>query len=747
MSEGVAQLHRCVEVGELTIDVLSKVMAGASSAKECEVLDFKRQLPQSDLEYAKTLRDLVAFHNSYGGFLVFGIDEPVKDRQFAVVGVEGKDINLAKLRDIGKTSLSADLRFASQQITLQGQTLEVLLVSKRSFGEQPVRFLKNGPEASPGKPCFKRNDVVFRRIDSNGVAQTADDYEFLYSQRRPPSLELSFRDTQEGVPLDHNLPDRALVCSHFVGRKEGLGDLWTWLADGFSRVRLIAGEGGLGKTSLAYHFVEEVASRRVKPFEQVVWLTAKERQFIAAEDAYRENLRTDFHDATSLFQAIAAAHGCLEKDFEGLELRELMQLTAESCQAMPSFIVVDDIDSLPQADQLRALEFGMRTPPTSKMLLTTRVNFSYSPDNVLKLNGLPLEEFEEYVTVLRTRYQLAPIKSAKVLHLSEITGGSPLFTDSLLRLERRGLSLDQAINQWKGQGGLEVRKAALAREVMHLTKPARRILYVVSHLKNVSYVELGQILDYADQTLGDALQELTALFLISAPTLAREARYTIDPNIGALVMSIAPSLGIDHTSLIGEAKRARSDAIGLGMQRRNTKVGQAIYQAIAKSKAGDAKGALAAVQAAAKSLTKPHPDLLLAVGRFSMKLTPPDIDQASKSFNMAYDLGQRKKLLFDLWFEAEARRGDLEAAQEVLTKVIADDIGDEIEWLELRAQTKVGLAYRARSNGSLDSAVREIEAAKVDLRRAVSLTASELRRCHLEMLLDEAERIRRQLNG
>jgi len=61
------------------------------------------------------------------------------------------------------------------------------------------------------------------------------------------------------------------------------------LADDFARVRLIAGEGGLGKTSLAYRFAEEVATRRVKPFEQVVWLTAKKRQFIAWEDSHREN--------------------------------------------------------------------------------------------------------------------------------------------------------------------------------------------------------------------------------------------------------------------------------------------------------------------------------------------------------------------------------------------------------------------------------------------------------------------------
>ena len=117
----------------------------------------------------------------------------------------------------------------------------------------------HGREEKPGKLCFKRGDVVFRRIESNAVAQRPEDYDFLYSSRRPPSIELTPADAIDDDPLEHNLPDRDFVCSRFVGRSDDLGDLWTWLADDFSRVRLIAGEGGLGKTSLAYRFVEAVS--------------------------------------------------------------------------------------------------------------------------------------------------------------------------------------------------------------------------------------------------------------------------------------------------------------------------------------------------------------------------------------------------------------------------------------------------------------------------------------------------------
>jgi len=198
-----------------------------------------------------------------------------------------------------------------------------------------------------------------------------------------------------------------------------------------------------------------------------------------------------------------------------------------------------------------------------------------------------------------------------------------------------------------------------------LSREAKRVLYIVSHVRSASYVELVQILGYTEQTLGDALQELASQFLVSAPSIGREARYTVEPNTGLLVLELGQTLGIDHAALVDAAKRARTDAVGLSLQKRSGIVGLAIAQAIAHLKNGDPKGALEAVTAASKQLSKPNPDLLLAVGRFSLKLDPPNRDQASKAFAEAYALGQRKQLLFDLWFDAEYGRSSLESALEV----------------------------------------------------------------------------------
>lgn len=86
MSEIAIQLHKCVRSGEFDFELLRKLQADGASVQECEVLDFKEKLPESDGEYAKAMRDLVALYNSYGGFVVFGVREIIKDRNCELIG-------------------------------------------------------------------------------------------------------------------------------------------------------------------------------------------------------------------------------------------------------------------------------------------------------------------------------------------------------------------------------------------------------------------------------------------------------------------------------------------------------------------------------------------------------------------------------------------------------------------------------------------------------------------------------------
>lgn len=741
----IIEIHSCVSNGELDPSLLQRLSDNPNSIQECEALDFKRQLPTDDSEYAKTTRDLIALHNSYGGFIVFGIEETIKDRQFEIIGVDDQRLQPTKFRDFLFNYTGKDIRFKISSLKLGDANLEIIWVAKRAKGEAPVKLSKNGPDIKPRTPLFKKGQVVFRRIDNNSIAEHADDYDFLYSARNPPSLDLDVTTIPVEDPLENNLPDRALICSNFVGRDSDLGELWTWLADDFSRVKLIAGEGGLGKTSIAYRFAEEITTRVVKPFMKTLWLTAKRRQFIPAKNAYREASHIDFHDAESLYKAVATGLGCVKHDFEGLDVRELLQLAIETCSQIPSFIVIDDVDSLSPEDQQRVLEFGMRMPYGPKLLITTRVNFSFSPDNVIHLNGFSAKDFKDYIVALRERYKLPKLKDGKISTLHNVTGGSPLFSDSLVRLECRGVPLDQAIGQWKSEQGMEVRKAALQREIQQLTKPAKRVLYVISIMKNCSYAELIQVIDYSEQTLGDSISELRGLFLINAPSIAKETRFTIDVNTARLVQEIVGSLAIDHAALHATVTKPKNDAIGLSLAKRSSLVGLAINQANALLDSQGSKAALDTIVAAQKRSRNPHPDLMLASGRFKLKLSPPAFDDASKDLETAYSLGSRKPLLYELWFEAVYGSGSLEAAKDVVDYALSDEIPTPNKWYERRAQVHVALANRARQTSYSPTTLSHLDAAAKDLNLARKHTSGPLQIERIKNILSQVETFKNSL--
>jgi putative transcriptional regulator len=742
MNKLLFALHECVASGVFDVNLLDNLTSDVGFIQECEVLDFKESIPKSDAEYAKTLRDLVAFHNSYGGFLVFGVKEVEKDRVFEISGLDGK-VDVAKLRDNAKNYFDSEIRICCQGYNVRERYVDVLWVDKRAQGRNPVKFKKNGPEEKPGKLAFKKGEIVFREIGNNAIAQKPSDYEFLYSERSGYIDDVG-GGFYVGRIIDNNLPDRSVVCSKFVGRNSALLDLWRWMADPHSRVRLIAGEGGLGKTSLAYYFAEKIVSTGGRNFYQVVWLTAKSNRFSVDTNSVEKNYATDFCDAKSLFSVIGESHGCTDEDYGDGSIEDIRQAALSACSSIPSFIVIDDIDSLSQEDQRRVLQFGLQVSKRTKLLVTTRVNLSYSSDNVLMLNGLDGDEYSDYVMMLRSRYGLPVIENKKIERVRRVSGGSPLFTDSLFRLEARGFGLDSAINKWEKDNGMDVRRFALEREISQLTREAKRVIYVISRLKNVSLVEIKHILKYSEQTLGDAIDQLKGVFLVAAPPIGKEIRFTTDDNTARLVLEMAPRIVVDRSLIEGEIKRARSDAIGASINRRDGIVGLAINQANASYKNGDSVGALKVVVEASKKLNRPHMDLLLAVGRFCLLIPQPDREMASTSFKEAYDLGQRKPLLFNLWFESEVGRGMLYGALDVAGFAIECNGANIGTWYEHRASVHIALAKRPGVEFSRDSAIREYKMAVKDLMEAKKYLSGSARHHKINRLVND---IRESINN
>lgn len=744
----IQEIHKSILDFHPTPRLMSFLENEVSSFEECEVIDFKQQLPDNDTEYAKTIADLVAFHNSYGGILVFGVKEIKENRTFEVCGIADARLKQEKVKQFIKNYTNHDIRLSFPQLNHRGTPIQLIMIAKRGENQKPVQFVKNGPEIKPKELVFKKETVKFRRIDDNALATKPEDFEFLFSQRHPPSLELEANSFSNAKVIENNLPDRDLICPKFIGRDDDISKLWEWLSDGFSHVKLVASGGGFGKTSLAYHFSEKLAKNIGTGFIKIVWLSAKERQFIPIKNQYSRIPRIDYGDPSSLYHQIIINLGGIESELAELtEIKDLQKKALQACCELQAFIIIDDIDSLPKDDQRRILEFGLQISGDTKILITTRINYSYSTDNTLTLQGLNIADYKEYIASKRSNFKLSTLTEGKISHLHSVTSGSPLFTDSLFRLEQRGLPLDKAIASWRDKEGIDVRKAALEREIQQLSHHAKRVLYTIAQLKNCSHDELISIFqELAAQTLSDALQELSDLFLVQTPSFSDGKRYTIDNNIQKLVDEMESSLKIDHIALSTRITSSQSDAISIAKSRREQIVGQAIAEANAKIKSNNAAGALSTVQAASKRLKKPDMDLLLSEGRCHLNLSFPDFKKACDCFSESYSLGQRKKILFDWWFDAEISRSDYSKAIDVADKALHHGISD-IEWFEKRARARFQEATRGSSlQLNFDSVERAIALTVADLHQARKMTSSIAEKQRITRTIEAAHDFINRLN-
>jgi hypothetical protein len=319
--------------------------------------------------------------------------------------------------------------------------------------------------------------------------------------------------------------------------------LYGWLSDDFSCVRVLAGEGGLGKTSIAYEFALEVSRSRLGNIDLIIWMTAKTQQFRPLTNSYEEVIDTHFSTSKELFSELARRLAATEQEVLDTNESQLPKLLKNLLKDIRVFAVIDDLDSLDINEQKRCIEVCQQLAGEgSRFLFTTRKNATASSSTAIELQGLSFEDYQKLISSWQSRLKLAQLTEKTIERLYETSKGSPLYTESLMRLIRIGMPPNDAIAKWRGALGIDVRNAALKREVLQLGPEAKRALVTVAILGECSYAEVKQATGFSDQTLVDAFNELQSLFLLYAPEIAGQLRTGISNTTRDLVRSLGPEL-------------------------------------------------------------------------------------------------------------------------------------------------------------------------------------------------------------
>lgn len=714
------RLFDYIVAGCLDKKVLEELLPeGKPHEFEKQLWDYKKELPTlpDNLKPSKTLRDefnyklsevikdAVSFYNSYGGYLLIG----VADRPRKVVGFNGTfDCDEFNKRIKAVTGHEIDCHYITHVLLIgkDKYNIGLLYIPKREDRSSPAQFKRSSYASKTGKFAFQKGDIYFRDGSECKAARTAEDFSFLCAQG---CRQISLSDS--GYPckiIDNNLGDRDPGFIKFIGREEYLAILWKWLFDKYMPIKLLTGLGGVGKTTIAREFVEEIIRSAPIPYERIVWLSAKQQFFTAIMGEYKLATRVDFYNLSSLLISILEEMGWPSEHIDEEWTREeLMDKVIETLTQFPVFLIIDDIDSLDLPEQhdvfqtisLLLAQTISKSEIASRALLTARLDLGSAPNQHITVKGLKYKEFVEYVTIASQNIGLKlrlDAKSKPMKNFHKVTDGSPTFAGSILKLLATGDSLNSVLNEWKGSVGEEVRNFAFRKELNNLTDSQFRTLFAGCILRETSLIELRQITASNETLLRDDISELKQYHLISlGGELPSGGSRLIVPNSIRLMTDLIKEKIQDPKWIEKQCAKFRA-----GTPRLEDKVGMVIHRVVAHWKSFDYEEALE-VARWGNNKFRDNAALKCLLGRAYMNLVPPSPRKADKMFRRSYELDFSRPELFELWVSAKSLLNDWVGIIEV-AKYANEKLGkDSYLFVRIESYGKVAEAANAVGNYAL----------------------------------------------
>lgn len=316
-----------------------------------------------------------------------------------------------------------------------------------------------------------------------------------------------------------------------VGREKDLKQLQDFWDDEFATVMSISGPGGVGKTALIDAFTYHLLSRTVDGLrpdpEAIIYLTAK--------DNYLTFMRRS--SESRRFATLRRVYECSVETLlgevpENGELPELRRKVLSLSGDMRVLFVLDNLESLDDAQAESVATFLSDLPRPSKAIVTTRIDWKIGANRII-LDGLSPDD-AHYLFVSRVAQygvEISAEEKALVGELTSYVAGFPLALIYCASLINSGFSLREIVDGVRGKQFLEFLEFSFESSIAKLNRPQLQVLLYLA-LSKVER-ERAKLLPLVsdEEELNGTLRRLDDMSLIRRSSeMQKRIRFTVHNN-------------------------------------------------------------------------------------------------------------------------------------------------------------------------------------------------------------------------
>jgi hypothetical protein len=514
------------------------------SAQETFVLDYKDKSPDNFSKGygAGIVRLILAFHNTFGGVILFGVDDKTRKPMPNLVQLDNE-----ALSDFVTSLTGSRVELVTRQYELGDNSfVQALLVPRREH-QRPVSPQRDFDKFSKGTVWIRDRHSV-RELGEAHLSMIFSDRAYLYRQDSETS----------SVSVHRTLPPSPATMQTFIGREGLLYDLWEWLTFDDRPRFYLHGPGGSGKSTLAYQFSKQVAEagNRVSlgngmALDYVIFVSAKETELNVLSATEQPFQLRRFSNSTEQFQAILVDSGHLSRsEAEALTDDALTFAIKSLFDTYSGLIVIDDVDALSRRGEDTGEEAlflaAMMTNKKTKILYTLRSPPTSALASSLKVPELRLhDEYPRFVESCAAQLKQAQPNQIELKELDSATSRLPLLIETIIGLHNVCGSYPAAVEQFRDRGGDAARRYLYQREYDRLERAgrSREVLAALNLLdEKVTFTVLSQILGFGDDEVRNAIGHCGAIFLLSETREREETLFQLAPPAKRFITAVSQEL-------------------------------------------------------------------------------------------------------------------------------------------------------------------------------------------------------------